>query len=127
MSELSKKRPKHLNLFQIKQSLPAIVSLGHRISGAGLFVLLPLILWLFTASLGTPESFAAFKSVTNNIVVKLLLLAGLAGYCYHFCAGIRFLLMDMGKGVELPAARRSSYLVFAGTAVLTLIIGVKLW
>lgn len=127
MSELSKKRPKHLNLFQIKQTLPAIVSLGHRISGAGLFILLPLILWLFTASLGTPESFAAFKAVSSNILVKLLLMAGLAGYCYHFCAGIRFLLMDMGKGVERPAARRSSYMVFAGAALLTVMIGVKLW
>jgi succinate dehydrogenase / fumarate reductase cytochrome b subunit len=127
MSELRKNRPKHLNLFQIKQSLPAIVSLGHRISGAGLFILLPLLLWLFTASLGTPASFAAFKAVADNILVRLLLLAGLAGYCYHFCAGIRFLLMDMGKGVELPAARASSYMVFAGAALLTLIIGVKLW
>ncbi|MDD5295957.1 MAG: succinate dehydrogenase, cytochrome b556 subunit [Rhodocyclaceae bacterium] len=127
MSEMRKKRPKYLNLFQIKLPLPGVVSFMHRVSGAGLFILLPLILWLFTASLGTPASFLDFKAVAGNLLVKLFLLAALAGYCYHFCAGIRFLFMDMNMGVDLPAARRSSVMVIAGAAILTLAIGVKLW
>jgi succinate dehydrogenase / fumarate reductase cytochrome b subunit len=61
------------------------------------------------------------------VFVKLFLILILAGYCYHFCAGIRFLFMDMHKGVELPAARRSSVMVLAGATLLTVIIGVKLW
>src|SRR5215213_6193980 len=39
---MSKARPKFLNLFQIRQPAPAIVSILHRISGAALF----LFLWL---------------------------------------------------------------------------------
>ncbi len=127
MSELSKERPKYLNLFQIKLPLPGIVSFLHRVSGAGLFLMLPLILWLFTASLGDPAAWAGYKAVISNVFVKLFLIVILAGYCYHFCAGIRFLFMDMGKGVELPAARRSSVMVLAGATLLTVIIGVKLW
>ena len=36
-AKLQNKRPKHLNLFKIKQPLPAVVSILHRISGVLLF------------------------------------------------------------------------------------------
>ena len=38
-------RPKYLNLLQIRMPLPAIVSIMHRVSGAALFLALPLMLW----------------------------------------------------------------------------------
>ena len=43
MSEVTvrKPRPKHLALNQIRLPLPGIVSILHRISGVGLFLLLP--------------------------------------------------------------------------------------
>ena len=127
MSALTKKRPKFLDLSQIKLPLPGVVSILHRVSGAGLFLMLPLILWLFASSLGSPASFIDFKEVVGNPAVKLFLLLLVAGYCYHFCAGIRFLLLDVHVGVDLPSARRSSGIVLVAAAVLTLIIGVKLW
>jgi succinate dehydrogenase / fumarate reductase cytochrome b subunit len=47
---------------------------------------------------------------------------------HHFCAGIRYLLLDLHKGIDLASARLSSWIVFAVSIVLTLIIGVKvLW
>ncbi len=127
MPELTKTRPKFLSLGLIRLPLPGIVSILHRISGVGLFLMLPLILWLFAASLGTPSSFADFKGVVGNPLVKLFLLLLMAGYLYHFCAGIRFLLLDLHKGIDLPAARKSSVYVLVAAAFLTLIIGVKLW
>jgi succinate dehydrogenase / fumarate reductase cytochrome b subunit len=48
-------------------------------------------------------------------------------YLHHFCAGIRFLLLDLHKGLDLPAARMSSKIVLAVSLALTVIIGVKLW
>lgn len=127
MPELTKTRPKYLNLQEIRLPLPGIVSILHRVSGAGLFLMLPLILWLFASSLGSPDSFIAFKAVVGNPAVKLFLLLLVAGYLYHFCAGIRFLLLDVHVGTELKSARQSSVVVLIAAAVLTLIIGVKLW
>ena len=40
----ARKRPKHLNLFQIRLPIPGIVSILHRISGASLFLMLPFLL-----------------------------------------------------------------------------------
>lgn len=127
MPAISKTRPKFLNLAQIKLPLPGIVSIFHRVSGAGLFLMLPLILWVFTSSVGTQAEFATFKAVVSVPVVKLFLLLLVAGYIYHFCAGIRFLLLDLHKGIDLPTARMSSKLVLAAAIILTLIIGAKLW
>lgn len=129
MSEaiVQKKRPKFLALNEIRLPLPGFVSILHRVSGAGLFLMLPFLLYLFDLSLGSPESFAVYKEVVGNPFAKLLLLGLLWAYLHHFCAGIRFLLLDLHKGLDLPAARMSSKVVLAVSLTLTVIIGVKLW
>ena len=60
---LKKQRPKHLALNQIRLPLPGFVSILHRVSGAGLFLMLPVLLALFGNSVGSPESYASYKSV----------------------------------------------------------------
>ena len=122
-----KPRPKHLALNQIRLPLPGIVSILHRISGAGLFLLLPFLLFLLDRSLGSPETFETFSAVVGHPLVKLLLIGLLWAYMHHFCAGIRFLLLVMHKGLGLQAARNSSRIVLIVSIVLTVIIGVKLW
>lgn len=124
---VSKQRPKHLNLAQIRLPLPGFVSILHRVSGAGLFLCLPLLIWLFGSSLGTPEQLEAFRAVHANPLVKLILLGLLWAYLHHFCAGIRFLFLDAHKGVELPAARKTAGAVLIVSLTLTVIIGALIW
>lgn len=125
---IKKKRPKNLDLPTIRLPLPGILSIIHRISGAGLFLLLPFLLWLFQGSLTSPETFASVKGVVAHPLVKIVLLGLIWFYMHHFCAGIRYLLLDLHKGVELEAARLSSKVVFVVSIALTLIIGAKvLW
>ncbi len=124
---IKKQRPKFLHLTEIRLPLPGIVSILHRISGAGLFLFLPFLLYLFSASLTSPESFEAYRETVSHPLVKLVLLGLLWAYLHHFCAGIRFLLLDMHKGLELAAARNSSRIVLAVSLALTLVLGVKLW
>lgn len=125
---IKKKRPKNLDLTTIRLPLPGILSILHRISGAVIFLLLPVLLWLFQSSLTSPETFATFKGVVGNPLVKIILLGLIWLYMHHFCAGIRYLFLDMHKGIELQAARFSSQVVFVVSILLTLIIGAKvLW
>ena len=125
---IKKKRPKNLDIMTIRLPLPGILSILHRISGAVIFLLLPVLLWLFQSSLTSPETFATFKSVVGNPLVKLVLLGLIWLYMHHFCAGIRYLLLDLHKGVDLASARLSSKIVFVVSIALTLIIGAKvLW
>lgn len=129
MSEavIKKARPKHLDLAKIHLPVPGFVSILHRISGVVLFLMLWLLLLLLDRSLGSAESFAQYKEIVGNPLVKLILLGLLWAYLHHFCAGIRFLLLDMHKGIDLPTARKSSVAVLVVSLTLTVIIGAKLW
>lgn len=123
MAEVSiKKRPKNLDLTTIRLPLPGKVSILHRVSGAGLFLCLPVILWLFGASVGTPESFAQFQSVLSSLPVKVIVAGLIWAFVHHFCAGIRFLLLDLHIGIEKEAARQSAGVVFGVSIPLTLVL-----
>lgn len=126
-STTAKPRPKYLNLMQIRQPMPAIISIMHRISGAVLFLLIPLLLWLFQASLESQASFASFQSVVAQPLMKLVLLGLLWGYLHHLLAGLRHLFLDLDLGTDLPVARLSSMIVFVAGIVLTLAVGVMTW
>jgi succinate dehydrogenase / fumarate reductase cytochrome b subunit len=122
-----RKRPKHLNLFQIRLPFPALVSILHRASGAILFLLLGLLLWLLQGTLSSGARFDAVRSALSNPALKLVLFGLLWAYLHHLLAGVRHLAMDLHYGTELEMSRASSKLVFFGALALTLIAGVALW
>ena len=124
---MSKARPKHLNLFVIRQPIPAIVSIMHRASGAFLFVFLWLVLWGLDRSLASPESFAQFKDVLAHPLAKLLILALLWAYLHHTFAGIRHLVLDLQIGTDLPTVRAMSYAALLLGLGITMAVGVTLW
>lgn len=123
MAEMTiKKRPKNLDLTTIKLPLPGKVSILHRVSGAGLFLCFPVLLWLFGASLTSPDSFASFRAVFATLPAKVVLAGLIWAFIHHFCAGIRFLLLDLHIGIEKEAARQSAGVVLAVSIPLTLIL-----
>ena len=127
MPEMTKQRPKYLALHEIRLPLAGFASILHRVSGAGLFLMLPLLIWLLQLSLGaTAESAATFSAVTGNLLVKLILLGLLWAFLHHFCMGIRILLLDIHIGVEKQQAHASAVAVMVVSLALTLIFGLKL-
>jgi len=117
-----KKRPVNLNLMTINLPLAGKVSILHRVSGAGLFFFLPVLLWLFQTSLTSPESFAAFQELAAFWPAKVILAGLIWAYLHHFCAGIRFLLLDLHIGIEKEAAVKSSAAVLVVSLALTALI-----
>ena len=124
----TKPRPVYLDLVRIRLPLPGIVSILHRLSGAALFLVgIPLLLLGLRSSLASPEAFAQLEAAVSQPLVKLVLIGLIWAYLHHFCAGIRFLLLDVQRGIELAPARRSSVAVLVASLALTLMIGVRLW
>lgn len=115
-------RPKNLDLTTIRLPLPGKVSILHRVSGAGLFLFLPVLLWVFQSSLTSPETFAGFKALAATWPAKVILGGLIWAYLHHFCAGIRFLLLDLHIGIEKEAAVKSSAAVLAVSILLTVLI-----
>ncbi len=127
MPEMTKQRPKHLALHEIRLPLAGFASILHRIIGAGLFLMLPLLIWLLQLSLGsTQASVELFAAITGNWLVKLILLGLIWAFLHHFCMGIRILLIDIHVGVEREQARSSAMTVMVVSLALTAIFGLKL-
>jgi succinate dehydrogenase / fumarate reductase cytochrome b subunit len=127
-----KQRPKYLSLpailFQIRLPLPAWVSILHRISGALLvFPFTAWALYLLDVSLRSEEGFSHIREYLSMPLAKLGLLVLLWAACHHFCAGIRYLALDLNKGIELRPARISSAVVLVASLLLTALFAAKLW
>ena len=124
-------RPKYLSLpailFEIRLPLPAWVSILHRISGALLiFPFTAWLLYLTDLSLRSPAGFAQARAYLELPLAKLGMLVLIWAYCHHLCAGVRFLLLDLNKGIELRPARASSAAVLVVSLALTAVFGALL-
>ena len=124
---MNKKRPKHLALHKIKLPLPGYVSILHRVSGAVLFLSLPLLLMLLDQSLRSIETYTNLTEYLSNRALKLVLFGLMWAFLHHFCAGLRYLAIDLHLLPSLAAARASSMWVMAVSLTLTVLFGVMLW
>ncbi|MCS3508656.1 succinate dehydrogenase, cytochrome b556 subunit [Achromobacter sp. AGC78] len=130
----AKPRPQFRNIglaqvaFSYRLPLAGKLSILHRISGILLFLCLPLVIVpLFAASVAAPQTFAWIASIAANPIVKLVFLVLVWGYLHHFCAGIRYLLLDLHIGIDKLSAKKSAGVVFGVSLALTLVFALKLF
>ena len=115
-------------LAQYRLPLAGFVSILHRVSGALLFLVgLPFLLYLFQQSLTSEISYENYRAISSHWFAKLVLLALAWAYLHHFCAGIRYLILDLHVGVEKEQARTSASVVMGVSLVLTLVVALKLF
>jgi len=140
MTELAKKRPEFRNINAL-QDLPTYrlppagwVSILHRISGLLMFLLMPLIIWMFDHSITSEISFAKFSAAFNiglgfvpGWFMKLVALALIWGYLHHFIAGLRHLYMDVCHAVSKEFGKSSAIVTLALSLGLTVVLGAKLF
>ena len=124
---MNKKRPKHLALHLIKLPLPGFVSILHRVSGMALFLALPLLLLMLQYSLRSIETYTELMDVLAQPLAKLVMLGLLWTFLHHFCAGLRYLAIDMHWISNLAQARNSSRVVMFVSLALTVLLWARLW
>ena len=124
---MNNKRPKHLALSQIKLPLPGIVSILHRISGLLLFFALPALLLMLQYSLRSIETYTQLMDVLAHPLAKLLLIGLGWAAMHHFCAGLRFIAIDLHYVRNLAQARFTIKIVLVAGVLLTVWVGIKLW
>ena len=115
-------------LAQYRLPLPGIVSILHRISGALMFLFgIPFVLYLFQQSLTSELSYENYRAVVGSVLGKLVCLGLIWAYLHHFCAGIRYLVLDLHVGVDKDASRTSAAAVLGVSLVLTAVVALKLF
>jgi succinate dehydrogenase / fumarate reductase, cytochrome b subunit len=141
MPEIAKQRPGTMRLVDaVKYRLPlaAFVSILHRASGALMFVLLPLIIWMFDTSVTSEMSFELFRSAFGSgpgsgigfvpgLLVKVVALSLIWAFLHHFIAGVRHLWMDMTHSVSKQQGHSSAVVTMALSLLLTAALGAKLF
>lgn len=123
---ISKARPKFLNLVAIRLPLAGVVSIFHRVSGSVLFLALPPLIALFALSIESPAGFERASHLMRQPMIAIPLFGLTWAYLHHFCAGIRFLLLDLHIGLDKVGARRSAVAVLIVSLGLTGLLALKL-
>lgn len=120
-------RPVYLNLWRIRLPLPGIISILHRVSGVVIFLSLPILLYLLTHSLRSPDSFKQLLNMISSPMMKIVLWIVVSAFSLHFFAGIRHIIMDTGVGESLRGGRALAAIVAIASAVAIILTGVWLW
>lgn len=139
MSDTLKPRPTYRNIHVsqiVKYRLPpaGIVSILHRVSGVGMFLLMPFIIWMFDASVTSEISYSQFSGVfaggtglLPGWIFKLIALGLIWAFLHHFIAGVRHLWMDMTHAVTKEFGHSSALVTLVLSLLLTAVLGSKLF
>ena len=121
VTESQKPRPVFLNLAKIQMPVGALTSITHRITGVLLAFAIPFCIYLLDLSLQGPPGYDRVSAMLDGGLVKSAVIVLTWALAHHMLAGIRHLLSDIDIGSQLPAARRSAWIVNIGGAVVALL------
>ena len=115
-------RPVNLNLLTISLPIIGVTSILHRISGLAIFFSFPLIVWVFSISLKSENSFLMLSGLfQSSFLFKAITFLILVGFSYHLLAGFKKLISDaFGVGETLESGRVLSWLVIGTTCLMAL-------
>jgi len=109
----------HLQIYRPQYT--SITSIFTRITGNALLVGTILVVWWLLAAATGPDAFATANGVLTSWLGDIVLTLSLWALWYHTLAGVRHLIWDTGRGLELDQAEKLAYAVIGGSVVLTLL------
>lgn len=118
------KRPLSPHLTIYRPQITSISSIFIRITGNALvFSTLLLVAWFLAAAIG-PKTFNVMHFIISSWFGKVVMILSLWALWYHSLGGIRHLVWDTGRGLELKTAEIMGWAMILGSFLLTI---VTLW
>ncbi len=109
----------HLSVYRLQ--LTSATSILTRVTGNALLVAALLIVWWFLAAASGPEAYATANGVITSWFGDLVMFLSLWALWYHTLAGLRHLIWDTGRMLDLKEAETLGWAVIGGSVVLTLL------
>lgn len=107
----------HLTIY--RPQMTSMSSIFVRITGnALLLAALMIVWWLFAAATG-PAYFAVANAVITSWFGILVMIGSLWALWYHLLGGLRHLIWDTGRGLELKSSERMGWVMIFGSFILT--------
>ena len=115
------KRPLSPHLTIYRPQVTSISSIFIRITGNALvFSTLLLVAWFLAAAIG-PKTFNVMHFIISSWFGKIMMILSLWALWYHSLGGIRHLVWDTGRGLELKTAEIMGWAMMLGSFLLTII------
>jgi succinate dehydrogenase cytochrome b subunit len=107
----------HITIY--RPLINTVMSIVHRITGAANYLGTALIAaWLVAAAMG-PEAYATVNALFGHPLGKLILLGYSWSVIHHMLGGMRHLLWDTGRGLQIGAVDALCWLTIIGSLALT--------
>jgi len=113
----------HLQIY--RWQLTMALSILHRVTGFGLALGAVIITWWLLAAISGEPAFMQFHDIARHPFGKFALFCWVWSFAYHFLNGIRHLVWDTGRWLDLKGAYASGYAVFFGSLLLSALIWFK--
>lgn len=114
-----------LSPFMIPQAyrlqLTSALSFSHRLTGVALAIGTILLVWWLLAAAAGPGPYAGVEAFLGSWLGVLLLIGWTFSFFFHLCNGIRHLVWDTGRGLDLKTTYASGWTVLAASAALSVI------
>lgn len=115
-------RPLSPHLQVYKPQLTSMLSILHRITGFGLAAGAVVVTWWLMAAISGEPAFAQFHELARHPLGQFLLFGWVWAFVYHFLNGIRHLVWDTGRWLDLKSAYASGWVVFFASFVLSALV-----
>src|SRR5438270_8362951 len=116
----SRSRPLSPHLTVWRWGPGMVVSILHRITGAGLTIVgLAVLVWWLTAIAGGTDAYANFTKAASSPIGLVVLIGLTWAFFQHLLSGIRHLVMDTGAAFELGVNKGFAILTIVGSVLLT--------
>ncbi|MBL8573315.1 MAG: succinate dehydrogenase, cytochrome b556 subunit [Hyphomicrobiaceae bacterium] len=109
----------HLQIYKLTWTM--VMSIIHRVTGAGLyFGTLLLAWWLVSAAIG-PGAFATAKAVFGSFLGRLVLFGFTWALFHHMIGGVRHFIWDLGRGFGEAERFLLAKITLGGSLALTIL------
>ena len=109
----------HLTIY--RPQLTSMTSIFVRLTGNALLVAALLIVWWFLAASTSESYFNIANDVLTSWFGDLVLTLSVWALWYHTLGGVRHLIWDAGRGLEVETAEKMGIAMIAGSLVLTVL------
>jgi succinate dehydrogenase / fumarate reductase cytochrome b subunit len=110
----------HLQIY--RPMLTMVMSIVHRITGAGLYFGTALLAWWLLAVASGPNAYANFEWFAGSIVGQLILFGFTWALLHHALGGIRHLIWDLIYGFEPAEREMLTIATLVGSIALTIVV-----
>lgn len=112
------------DLASFRWPIAAVTSITHRVAGVILFIGIAFMLYALQVSLSSEAGFEALREMMTSPFGKFVVWGLLSALGYHFVAGIKHLLMDLGMGETLEGGQFAAKLTLFFSAIVIALVAI---